>query len=214
MIFSEMGDPDYPFPVSEASPPCVTMLGSFRRPHLLLIGSNRLSDSVLEKALIFSLECAIAGHQVMSFGLGSFSRSLCNSMKQCGRAPVVLLKSGLEELFSSFGFLIHDYCLYGGGFISPFLPHLHCRDIPLEALNEAAASFSPLVFFSMAPYEFSIAQSCLDKGGMVYLHYAALSYPLARVLAKEGAPVIEHVDNSKGYVYKRKDGLISFLDLS
>lgn len=214
VVFSELGDADYPYPVSDYSPACFTMIGEFRKPDFLLIGERRLPESVIERAAIFALECAVSGKQVMVAGIGEFSRSVCKAMNEFRKAPVVLLRNGFNELFDSLYWMLPSYCLFDGGFISAFKPELKYGSLDLAVMDELIASFSALVFFSMSPYEYSIAQSCLDKGGLVYLHYAALSEPLARSLARDGAPVIEHIDSSRGYVYKRRDGVISFLNFS
>lgn len=199
-------DEQYPLLCSDEAPICLSVIGRLRKRSVLLLSSKGMEQSHYDAAMLFAYEASYAGYDVI-LKEGTFSYT-ARSLADDGRAPVIFLSSGILEMKSRRRHILLEG---GGGVISPFLPYQIKSKESLMLSDWILAFFPVIVLFGVSRFEYRIALDALDNGADVYLHISSLSYPLARKLALEGVPVMDHVENRNGLVYRNENGSCSFL---
>lgn len=202
------GDDGYPLMAHDASPGCLSVLGRIRKKSIMLLSSSGMEEAAYDAAMLFAYEACFERYSVIVKD-GTFN-VLRDNLITDGMGPVTLLHSGILEMG---GPRRKKMCGGNGGIISPFLPYQPKTREGSILLDRLVPYFPLIVLFGMSVYEYRIASDALDNGAEVFLHRAALAYPLARRLAEEGVPVIDHIDTRKGLVYRNEFGGCSFLSL-
>ena len=199
VTFTSLYSDDYPLLNHEAAPEALSLYGHFKRKPLLLLSSKGMCNRSFSDASLFALEASYAGFDVVL--KEEFMRCTLNTLEKHNRRVIRLLSCGVLEWLNS----SRTNCCCNGAVISPFLPYTIKNKECNKIVDEVCTFFPRIVFFGFSKYEEAIALSALENGAEVYLHRAALAYPLGRRFAEEGAPIVDHVENKKNVVIYRKD---------